>query len=145
MKEKLNLVVIFNFACLFLLFVKPAWGVENDEMTNVPQTVLTAEWVVEVLILALVGGIIYSIIRAIQLYGGLIGNSLKIIGIGIFFLAVESINRVLERFGLDYLQNSLGPAGKEILFATLKALALFILAIGFQTLTTVFHKPPKGN
>jgi len=136
-------LVFLNIVCFALLFTKPVWGALGDEVTEVPQSILVAEWAVEVLVLALVGGIIYSIIRAIQVYGGLIGNSLKIVGLGIFFLAIESINRVLERFGMDYLQNSLGPQGKELLFAILKALALLILAIGFQTLTTVFHKPSK--
>jgi len=140
-----KLLIFSNIICFSILFTKPVLGALENEITEVPQPVLIAEWAVEVLVLALVGGIIYSIIRAIQVYGGLIGNSLKIVGVGIFFLAIESINRVLERFGLDYLQNTLGTHGKELLFAILKAIALFILAIGFQTLTTVFHKTPKAK
>jgi hypothetical protein len=138
-----KIFVFLNTFCFLFLFAKPVWGAFEEEMTKIPGSILAAEWAVEVLILALVGGIIYSIIRAIQLYGGLIGNSLKILGLGIFFLALESINRVLERFGLDYIRDSLGAGGKELLFALLKAAALLILAIGFQSLTTVFHKPSK--
>jgi hypothetical protein len=138
-----KILVFLNIFCFVFLFTKPVLAVIEGEVTKVPQSVLTAEWVLEVLILALVGGIIYSIIRAIQLYGGLIGNSLKILGLGIFFLALESVNRVLESFGVNYIQDSLGPGGKELLFVSLKAASLLILAIGFQTMTTVFHKPSK--
>lgn len=140
MKKFFALLCIFY---LFLFFTNPAVAALEDEVAEVPQSILVAEWAVEVLILALVGGIIYSIVRAIQLYGGLIGDSLKIVGLGIFFLALESINRVLERFGIDYIQDSLGVGGKELLFISLKAAALLILAIGFQTLTTVFHRSSK--
>ena len=138
-----QLLTFFNTFCFTFFLIKPVFANFTDEMAETPQQVLISEWAVDVLIFALVGGIIYSILRAIQIYGGLIGNSLKILGLGIFFLAVESVNRVLERFGVNYLRDTLGPGGEELFFAIFKAAALLILAIGFQKLTTISHKPPK--
>lgn len=137
-----KMVLFFGILSFVFLFAKSALAF-NREIADIPQSLLVAEWALEILILALVGGIIYSIIRVIQLYGGLIGSSFKILGIGVFFLALETINRVLESFGLNFIENRLGVGGKEILFVGLKAVALFILAIGFQNLTTIFQKSPQ--
>lgn len=139
---------IIGFLLLYLiivgvLIVPKALAVTAEELARAPIQLLKLEWTMQVIILALVGGIIYSIFRAIQIYGGLIGNSLKFVGLGILFLAVETVNRVLTRFLVNYAEVAFGPVGEEIFFASLKAVGFVFLAIGFQRLTSVFHGPPK--
>lgn len=125
------------------LVTPKVFAVTVEELTRVPIELLKLEWAMQVIILALVGGILYSIFRAIQVYGGLIGNSLKFVGLGVLFLAIETVNRVLERFLINYTEVAFGPVGEEVFFASLKAVGFIFLAIGFQRLTSVFHGPGK--
>ena len=134
-----------TFAFLSLVFSSTVSAATEQELAKIPSDLLELEWAMQIVIVALAGGILYSIFRAIQVYGGLIGNSLKLIGVGIFFLALETLNRVLERFLIDYVEEAFGPSGQEVFFAALKAIGFLLLAIGFQRLTSVFQGPPKDK
>ena len=116
-----------------LRFLLP--GVEAESKLQTPELLL------ELAILLFVGGIIYSLWGSITSFGGLIGNALKIIGVGIFLFSFEAIDKVLEHFQLDYIEKILPPGGEEIFHDVLKLAELFFLTWGLMKLTKIAKNP----
>lgn len=113
------------------------------EAEGAEPTLGTPELLLELVILVFVGGILYNLWGTITSFGGLIGKSLKIIGIGIFLFSFEAIDKVLEHFQLDFVEKMLPDSGEEIFHDVLKIAGLFFLAWGLMQLTKI-AKDAKG-
>ncbi len=88
----------------------------------------------ELLMLVVIGVILYNLWGTIRVFGGKIGEALKVVGAGIFLFSFEAVDKVLGHFDLDYIGKVLGHTGGEVL----KVLGLFLLAWGLSKLSKVY-------
>ena len=131
-----NLINFASVVAVGLMIASPAFAADAEE--KVSGVVLF----IELLSLVVVGGIIYNLWVTISGFGGLIGAALRFVGIGIFLLALNTLDGVIE---------GLTEVGSETLFGDgilhavihdgLVLVGFVILAMGLSKLSKVV----KGN
>lgn len=89
-----------------------------------------AQFVIGLLLLAVVIGVVYNLWRTTRVYGGIIGQGLRLVGLGIIFLVVVALDRVVVAFTSQGALAALAPPGYESVVHDL----LFVLALLFVTL-----------
>ena len=90
--------------------------------------------IVQILVLVIFVGILYSLWRTTRSYGGLIGTALKWIGVGIVFFSLESLDRVLGELSfVDSLTSDKGLLVHNLIML----FGLLFSAIGFSRLTKI--------
>lgn len=109
-----------------------------SEAAEAESTLGTPELLLELLMLVVVGGILYNLWGTISVFGGKIGEALKVIGAGIVLFSFEAFDKVLEHFELDYIEKILGHTGEEVFHDSLKVLGLFLLAWGLSKLSKIY-------
>lgn len=93
------------------------------------------------LALGVVIGVLYNLWNVTRTFGGIIGQGLRRIGVGIIFLTLESLDRIAERFGGVGIVGAFAPYDfLPIIHDALLLVALFFLALGFAK----FSKATKG-
>lgn len=133
---KKRVFVFFSLASLALLLA-PAVANAGLLETDAIGIAQTAETAGSALLLVTVIGVLYSLWKTTQAYGGLIGAGLRRIGFGIVFLSVEALDRVAQSFGTRDLLASLVPAYfLQNLHDALLLLGLFFLMLGFSKLSS---------
>lgn len=96
---------IFIFLGLVILLASialPIYGQGNEEM----QTSNSFSIIVNLITLIVVGGIVYNLWINLSGFGGLLGKALKIIGVGIFILSIDTVHASIQEIpgvGLDFL------------------------------------------
>lgn len=135
--KKYFLPAVFLFLLALAVF-SPAFAADVKETEGELGNI---ELLLELGILVFVGGILYNLWGTISAFGGLIGNALKIVGVGVFLFSFEAIDKVLEHFHLDYIEKTLSPSGEEIFHDVLKLVGLFFLAWGLMKLSKIAKNP----
>jgi hypothetical protein len=91
-----------------------------------------ANLVIQGLIAVIIIGVFYNLWMSTRLYGGLIGSALRLLGIGMLFVTVAVIERIL--INLNVITPSLNMAlAQDLLSLT----GLVFLGLGFSKLGTV--------
>lgn len=111
---------------------------EASQAAEAESSLGTPELLLELLMLVVVGGILYNLWGTISVFGGKIGEALKVVGAGIILFSFEAIDKVLEHFELDYVEKVLGHTGEEVFHDLLKVLGLFLLAWGLSKLSKIY-------
>lgn len=95
---------------------------------------MTLVLVVQVLVVIIVFGIVYSLWQTTKSYGGLIGAALKWIGLGMVFFSLEALDRVLAN--LSFI-NSFGFSDPAAVHNIILLLGLLFSGVGFSKLTKI--------
>lgn len=95
---------------------------------------MTLVLVVQVLVVIIVFGIVYSLWQTTKSYGGLIGAALKWIGLGMVFFSLEALDRVLVN--LSFI-NSFGFSDPSLVHNIILVLGLLFSGLGFSKLTKI--------
>lgn len=111
---------------------------EASQAAEAESSLGTPELLLELLMLVVVGGILYNLWGTISVFGGKIGEALKVVGAGIVLFSFEAVDKVLEHFELDYIEKVLGHTGEEVFHDLLKVLGLFLLAWGLSKLSKIY-------
>lgn len=92
----------------------------------------------QLLTLVLVGGILYNLWAGVTGFGGQLGSALKVIGLGVLFLSLETLDQVVE---------TLSGWGSENIFGTgilhdnvhqiVVLIGFFIFALGLSKITKI--------
>jgi len=90
--------------------------------------------IIQVFVIIIIVGVIYSLWKTTKAYGGLIGTALKWIGLGMVFFALESLDRVLGPWGFIQAFKFMDP---EIAHNIILLMGLLFSAIGFSKLTRI--------
>lgn len=89
---------------------------------------------VQIFVVVIFFGILYSLKKTTAAYGGLIGAALRWIGLGIVILAIEALDRVLG--SLSFV-GSLVPNYAPMAHNLLLLFGLAFATIGFSKLTKI--------
>ena len=89
--------------------------------------------IIQGLVVVIIIGMVYSLWRTTRVYGGLIGQGMKWIGIGMVFFSSEAVDRVLG--DLSFV-NSFGSE-PEIVHKIILLFGLLFCAVGFSRLTKI--------
>lgn len=89
---------------------------------------------VQIFVVIIVIGIVYSLWKATKTYGGLIGAALKWIGLGMVFFSLEALDRVLAN--LSFI-DSLHFSDPGVIHNLLLLAGLLCAGIGFSKLTRI--------
>jgi len=93
---------------------------------------MTAEMIGGLLTIAVVIGVFYNLWNATRSFGGIIGQGIRRIGIGIVFLTLEAIDRIAQNFGASGAIATLFPLEyRSVMHDSLLLVALFFLSLGF--------------
>lgn len=87
---------------------------------------------IQAAVVIIIIGIVYNLWRTAQTYGGLIGEALRWIGLGILVFALEAVDRVLGSYGFV---GSLGFLDSDTLHLLILGAGLLFSGIGFSKLT----------
>jgi hypothetical protein len=88
-------------------------------------------FVVQGLMAAIIIGVFYNLWASTRVYGGLIGKAIRLLGIGILFITIAVIERVMANFNIVDNAYLLSVAQDA-----LNLLGLFFLAMGFSKLAS---------
>ena len=88
---------------------------------------------IQVLIVFIIFGVVYSLWKTTMAYGGLIGAALKWIGIGMLFFSLEAADRALGN--LSFINSLASADNAYFLHSIILLLGLLFSAIGFSRLT----------
>jgi hypothetical protein len=88
--------------------------------------------IMQALILVILIGMLYSLWKTTQAYGGLIGYAIRLIGVGIILIAIVVMEKMLINFQVISLSANLQMA-QDIL----TLLSLLFLSLGFKRLASV--------
>lgn len=84
------------------------------------------------LIVAIVIGVFYNLWASTKIYGGLIGKAIRLLGLGMLFIAIAVLERILMNFRI--IEGTVNLAlGQDIL----TLIGLFFLGLGFSKLGSV--------
>lgn len=89
---------------------------------------------IQVLIVIIIFGVIYSLWQTTRAYGGLIGSALKWIGVGMVFFSIEALDRVLGNLSFVASWDIADPV---IVHNMILLLGLLFSGIGFSKLTKI--------
>lgn len=94
---------------------------------NPPQFIIAA------LLGAVVVGVVYNLWKTTRAYGGIIGQGLRLLGIGIIFFVLEALDRVIAAFTSIGVVIILSPAGYDgVTHDLLLMFGLVFAALGFM-------------
>jgi hypothetical protein len=91
-------------------------------------------------ILVLTGLIIFNLHTEVTLFGG---KSAKLIGLGIFLISLEAVDKALEFFQIDVISMLLNSVGEELFHDLLKFLGLILIAWGLSRLSQAIKLTQK--
>lgn len=91
-----------------------------------------ANLIIQGCVAAIVIGVFYNLWVTTKAYGGLIGKAVRYMGIGMLFITIEVIERIMVNFSI--LQNS---ANMSMVQDIMSLLALVFLGIGFSKLASI--------
>ncbi|MBI4050159.1 MAG: hypothetical protein HY398_01790 [Candidatus Doudnabacteria bacterium] len=89
---------------------------------------------VQIFVVVIFFGILYSLKKTTQVYGGLIGAALNWIGMGIVFFSIEALDRVLGN--LSFISSIAGGYAPMVHNLVL-LLGLVFSTVGFSKLTKI--------
>jgi hypothetical protein len=93
------------------------------------------------LIIAVVIGVVYNLWKTTMAYGGLIGQGIRWVGLGILFFSVISLDRVAQNFSQMGIVGGLVPPQYEsVAQDSVLLLGLFFAALGFIKLSSAVKK-----
>jgi hypothetical protein len=93
------------------------------------------------LLIAVVIGVIYNLWKTTMAYGGLIGQGIRWVGVGIMFFSVIALDRVAQNFSQMGIVSGLVPPRYETVAQdTVLLLGLFFAAMGFVKLSSAVKK-----
>lgn len=87
--------------------------------------------VIQLLVLVIIIGGFYSLHASTKAYGGLIGKAIRLLGVGMLFVVVAVIEKVLINLSVIKLTSEL-----SLLHDGLTLLGLFFLGLGFSRLAS---------
>jgi len=93
--------------------------------------------ILQILMLIVILGVIYSLWQTTRAYGGLIGGALKWIGVGIVFFTIEAFDRVFGALGSFSIVSSLPFAQPALVHNAILLLGLVFSGLGFSKLTKI--------
>lgn len=95
-------------------------------------SVLSSDITSGLLLIAVVVGAGYNLIKTTRVYGGIIGKGLQRIGFGIVFFTIEALDRIAVNFGSSSIVGQLsGFLPESAIHDLLLLLGLFFVTIGF--------------
>lgn len=93
---------------------------------------------VSMLLIVVVGGVLYNLWLTTKAYGGIVGQGLRRVGVGIVIFSIEALDRVAVNMGADGIVGSLVSwRFQSITHDTLFLLGLFFIILGFKRLISV--------
>lgn len=122
-KNKKNLKIVSLAATLLTLPLSALAKSAASSQTSV------AELSAGLLLIAMVIGTIYNLWKTTRAYGGLIGDGMRRVGVGILFFSVEALDRVSLNFGGFGIIDGITPAP----YVSIAHDALLLLGLSFVT------------
>ena len=89
-------------------------------------------FVIPSLLVVIILGVVYTLWKTTRTYGGLIGSSIKWIGIGMLFFTIESADRALGNLSVV---NLLSEPNAYLIHNIILLLGLLFCGLGFSKLT----------
>lgn len=131
-----NLINFVSMVAVGLMMTSPAFAASGDEKASGVVLFL------QLLSLVVVGGIIYNLWVTISGFGGLIGAALRYVGIGVFLLALNTLDEVIEGLTEVGSETLLGNGVvHDVVHDGLVLVGFVLLAVGLSKLSKVV----KGN
>lgn len=91
----------------------------------------SANMIIQGCIVAVIIGVFYNLMISTQAYGGIVGKSIRLIGIGILFFSLSAIERALVNFSIIHSTFQTG-----LIQDILSLLGLVFLGLGFSKLAS---------
>ncbi len=92
----------------------------------------TTSYIIYALIAIVIAGVYYNLVQTTKLYGGIIGQAVRLIGVATLCIAIASINNVLLKF------NVIRPSLPSSIFQDLLiVISLILLGLAFSKLASV--------
>ena len=91
----------------------------------------TTNYVIQGLVAVIIVGVFYNLLASTKAYGGIVGKAIRLIGIGMLFLAISSIERALVNFSIIGANTNAG-----LMQDILSLLSLVFLGLGFSKLAS---------
>ncbi|MBX4191612.1 MAG: hypothetical protein KW804_02320 [Candidatus Doudnabacteria bacterium] len=91
----------------------------------------SANLVIQGCMLAVLIGVFYNLMISTKAYGGIVGKSIRLIGIGILFFSLSAIERALVNFSIIQATIQSG-----VIQDAMSLLGLVFLGLGFSKLAT---------
>lgn len=133
MKKNILIPIIASVFLFGLLAMSPALAAEEKETEG--NGVQTA---IELLTLVVVGGIIYNVVIGSSGFGGQIGQSLKVISLGVGVLSLQTLDDVIEGITDVGSETLLGDGVlHDSAHHIIILVGFFIVALGLSKLTKV--------
>ncbi|MDP3993658.1 MAG: hypothetical protein Q8P75_01610 [bacterium] len=85
-------------------------------------------------IIIVIGGV-YNLWRTAKTYGGIVGNGLRWLGLGMILFSLESLDRVLGN--LSFISPLSGGANADLFHNIILLLGLLFSGIGFSKFTKI--------
>lgn len=92
-------------------------------------SLLPVNFAVQGLILIIVVGAFYSLLASTKAYGGLIGKAIRLLGVGMLFVVIATLEKILINFGIIK-----GADTFSLIQDALNLVGLLFLGIGFSKL-----------
>jgi len=89
---------------------------------------------VQTFVVIIVIGGVYNLWRTAKTYGGIVGNGLRWLGLGMILFSLESLDRVLGN--LSFI-NPLSPGNADLFHNVILLLGLLFSGIGFSKFTKI--------
>lgn len=89
---------------------------------------------IQIFYVVVIVGMVYSLWKTTKAYGGLIGDAIKWIGLGMIMFSLEALDRVLGSYSFVY---SLASANAELWHNLIMLVGLLFSAIGFSRLSKI--------
>ncbi|MBI4054178.1 MAG: hypothetical protein HY397_02510 [Candidatus Doudnabacteria bacterium] len=125
----------WSVICLLVFLSAPAFA--QARSTTETRFEVT-QFVGGLLLVAVLIGVFFNLWKTTKVYGGIIGQGLRRIGIGIVFLAIEAIDRVAENFsGYGIVAGLVGRDYNIFTHDFILLLGLFFISMGFVKFSSV--------
>lgn len=127
MNKKIKLTLFFSILP-FVPFFASARGVEQSG-------VKVTDFTSSLLLVVVVAGLIINLLRTTQRYGGIIGNGIRKVGVGMIFLSVEALDRAAQSLGNAGFVAALAPDQfVPVVHDLFLVIALFFVVLGYAKL-----------
>ncbi len=124
--------VILSFLAGALVSEVPDVAAHGGSVSGTPELLL------RLMMLIVVGGILYNLWGTIAVFGGKIGQALKMMALGILLFSLEAVDQILALFNLDYASALFGSGGMALFHDVHKLLGLIFLAWGLSRLSKIY-------